>query len=139
MIMKPNLMTQLYQLMRKSMTTSSNELDVNWLLSLSVESIDMSAELLCLVELAEFRNVCLSWTDLLKCTPPPTSTSSLNTATMSTSATYAATPADLVGAPSSFEEHIGASTADVDFVGFLEASASNQGIMETYCDTYTYT
>jgi len=35
-----------------------------------------------------------------------------------------------------FEEHFGASTEDVDFVGFLEASTSQQQITEAYCDTY---
>ncbi|CAI6374905.1 unnamed protein product [Macrosiphum euphorbiae] len=129
-------MTQLYQVMRKNMKASLTNLDVSWLLNLSAESIDMSAESLCLVKLGEFRNVCMSWNDLLTSTPRRTSTASLSTETTSTSATYVATRADLVGAPSSFEEHFGASTADVDFVGFLEASASNQGITETYCDTY---
>jgi len=96
----------------------------------------MSAELLCLLELGEFKNVCLKWNDLLISTPHRTSTASLSTETTSTSATYVATQVDLVGAPSSFEEHFGANTADVDFVGFLEQSASSQGITETYCDTY---
>jgi len=43
---------------------------------------------------------------------------------------------ELVGAPLSFEEHFGTETDDVDFIGLLEASSSEQTIGSTYCDTY---
>ncbi|CAI6374775.1 unnamed protein product [Macrosiphum euphorbiae] len=136
MILQASSMTKLYNLMRKSMTTSLPHLDVNWLQNLSLESIGMSAESLCRVELGEFKTVCENWTNLLSVTPQHISTSSPNTTITYTSATCVGTREDLAGAPSSFEEHFGASTEDVDFVGFLEALTSGQQITETYCDTY---
>jgi len=97
--------------------------------------IDISAMSLCQVELAEFKNVCESWTNLLKDTHPNISISLPNTGTTSTSVTFAATQEGLVGAPSSFEAHFGVATADVDFVALLERSTSKGSITETYCDT----
>ncbi|XP_029347606.1 uncharacterized protein LOC115034502 [Acyrthosiphon pisum] len=119
MIMNSTTMTTLYNHLRKCMKTSLSNLDVNWLANLSLASTDISAQSLCQVGLAEFRNVCMNWTTLLHDIPRPISTSSQSTKTTYTLPTFVDTQAKLVSNPSSFEEHFEASTDDVDFVGFL--------------------
>ncbi|XP_016663485.2 uncharacterized protein LOC107884906 [Acyrthosiphon pisum] len=120
MMVKSSDMTTLYLQLRKNMTTSLTNLDIRCVLNLSLASIVS----LCRVELAEFVSVCENWTNLLIGTLLTTSSSSRNTETTSTSATYAHTQGELVGAPSSFEEHFGADTSTSS--GYSSRRAQNR-------------